>query len=866
MHRVRTHESLRRIAPMTLVLAGLVLTDCSDERELSSLTGPKTPTPSFQVVAGSGSWVTKAPMPTARHQPGVGIVNGILYAVGGLSGNPFEGTGTLSTFEAYDPVTNTWTTKAPLPTPTGGLAVGVVGGVLYAIGGYNSTGSPWVATIEAYDPVTNTWTSKTPMPTARQDPGVGVVNGILYVVGGFVGSTMLSTVEAYDPITDAWTTRSPMPTARVGLGVGVVDGILYALGGEITPWGVAVATVEAYDPATDTWTTKAPLPTVRIGPSVGVIDGILYACAGISTEFGSMLSTVDAYDPSTNTWTPVASIPTARGGTGVGVVNGILYAVGGFTFNPGSGGVGGSNVVLSTNEAFTPAPTGTGLVSRWPGDGNALDVIGPNNGTIVGNVTFGLGKVGQAFHFYPGPGGNESFAAYVNVGNAPSLQVASGDFTVDAWVYPETICGEIPGTGCSSRGIVGKMGAAPNLDGWRFFLEGPKLTMNVGGQTFNTGTHAELPTFSVTAGVWSHVAMVKRGTHLELYKNGGQLFSSTPINVFYDSHSAPMWIGSDPSEGNTFYGFIDEVEVYNRALSPAEVQAIYDAGITPSPTDQTITFGALTNRTFGDPTFAISASASSGLAVSFSASGNCTVSGTMVSLTGAGTCAITADQAGNPSFNPAPSVVQSFTIAKATPLITWNPPSSMLYGQALGSTQLNATATGVGGTALSGTFSYSPPAGTILNPGAQPLGVSFTPADPTNYTGSAKNVSIAVLYNAAVGHGFLQPINVPPQQQSVFKIGSTIPVKFQLFFADGVTAVGTALATIQVNKVSSGVPSGVNETVTSTVPNQGITFRYDATSQQYIFNLSTKGWTSGTYQITALLNDGSNISVVVGAR
>jgi N-acetylneuraminic acid mutarotase len=121
-------------------------------------------------------------------------------------------------------------------------------------------------------------------------------------------------------------------------------------------------------------------------------------------------------------------------------------------------------------------------------------------------------------------------------------------------------------------------------------------------------------------------------------------------------------------------------------------------------------------------------------------------------------------------------------------------------------------------------------------------------------------------YSTTAGHAFLQPINLPPQSQSVFKIGSTIPVKFKLFAADGVTPVSTAVATIQVNKVSSGVPSGTTEPVVSTVPNQGINFRYDLASQQYIFNLGTKGWTVGVYRITALLDDGSEITVDVGAR
>jgi hypothetical protein len=81
--------------------------------------------------------------------------------------------------------------------------------------------------------------------------------------------------------------------------------------------------------------------------------------------------------------------------------------------------------------------------------------------------------------------------------------------------------------------------------------------------------------------------------------------------------------------------------------------------------DQTITFGALTNKTYGDADFTVSATASSGLPVSFSASGNCTVSGSTVHITSAGSCTITASQAGDTTYNAAPDVSQSFNIAKA---------------------------------------------------------------------------------------------------------------------------------------------------------------------------------------------------------
>jgi len=122
----------------------------------------------------------------------------------------------VGTVEAYDAVRNTWATKTPMPTSRGELSVGVVSGVIYAIGGQ---GSPYqsLAIVEAYDPVTNSWTTKAPMPTPRYGLAVGVVTGILYAFGGFDQSGgALTTVEAYDPVANNWMTREPMPSPRYG--------------------------------------------------------------------------------------------------------------------------------------------------------------------------------------------------------------------------------------------------------------------------------------------------------------------------------------------------------------------------------------------------------------------------------------------------------------------------------------------------------------------------------------------------------------------------------------------------------------------------------------------------------------------------
>jgi hypothetical protein len=103
-------------------------------------------------------------------------------------------------------------------------------------------------------------------------------------------------------------------------------------------------------------------------------------------------------------------------------------------------------------------------------------------------------------------------------------------------------------------------------------------------------------------------------------------------------------------------------------LGPAGVLGNYaitynTATFTIVKANQTISFAALSGKTFGDPRFNVLATATSGLPVSFSATGACSVSGTLVTITGGGTCTITANQPGNTNYNAAPSVTRSLFVA-----------------------------------------------------------------------------------------------------------------------------------------------------------------------------------------------------------
>ena len=167
-------------------------------------------------------WTTKAPMAFGRVGLGVATINGTLYAVSGGS------------LEAYDPATDTWTTRASMPSDRSYLGVAAIGGILYAVGGLAGSGvfATVDSTVDAYDPTTDTWTTKAPLPAPRLEHGAATINGILYAVGGIdesVGPT--PTLVAYDPAADSWTTKASMSTIHTKLGVAVINGILYAVGG-----------------------------------------------------------------------------------------------------------------------------------------------------------------------------------------------------------------------------------------------------------------------------------------------------------------------------------------------------------------------------------------------------------------------------------------------------------------------------------------------------------------------------------------------------------------------------------------------------------------------------------------------------------
>jgi N-acetylneuraminic acid mutarotase len=131
-------------------------------------------------------------MSRVRSGLAIGVVNNQIYAIGG-----FTDIGLVPTIEMYDPVSNTWVTRAVMPVALQVFAIGVVTNRVYAIGGRDEFGRTSRA-VEMYDPAGNTWAIKADMPTGRFALAIGVVNNQIYAIGG-LGNTYLSTVEQFTP-------------------------------------------------------------------------------------------------------------------------------------------------------------------------------------------------------------------------------------------------------------------------------------------------------------------------------------------------------------------------------------------------------------------------------------------------------------------------------------------------------------------------------------------------------------------------------------------------------------------------------------------------------------------------------------------
>ena len=320
------------------------------------LMGPSVSAQSIPSESAQGVWHAAKPAPTMRTEVAAATLNGKIYVVGGFEQPAFGNIinlGITPSLQEYDPATDQWTSKAPMPVGLHHVGIGVADGKLFVIGGYRQSGlSVWhpVATVYVYNPATDIWAERAQMPTPRGALSVAQYDGKLYAIGGYDRKANSAAVEVFDPERNAWTVRAPLPTPRDHLAAATVSNTIYAIGGRLHgDYRQNLTVTEVYDPVTDRWSRAADLPTARSGITASSVSNRIYVFGGEQEE-GTFREN-EAYDPARDAWQTMAPMPTGRHGLGSAVVNDRIYVI--------SGGPTPGGSFSHMNEVFTPPESDT---------------------------------------------------------------------------------------------------------------------------------------------------------------------------------------------------------------------------------------------------------------------------------------------------------------------------------------------------------------------------------------------------------------------------------------------------------------------------------------------------------------------------
>lgn len=283
----------------------------------------------------------------------------------------------------------------------------------------------------------------------------------------------------------------------------------------------------------------------------------------------------------------------------------------------------------------------------------------------------------------------------------------------------------------------------------------------------------------------------------------------------------------------------------------ATASGIYSTG----QKSQTITFGGLSNVTYGVAPIALGATASSGLAVTYTVTGPATVSGSTLNVTGAGTITVTANQIGNSVYLPASPVSQSFTSAKGAITVT-AADATMPFGGPMPALTyiINGFANGDNLDSLSGSFSEATTATITSFPGTYPITFSTEGLSSPNYTFTYVNGTLTIT-PAAGPVAFLSPSSLSFSSQAV---GSTSA-------AQTITLTNAGNAALIIGSISASANFAETNTCATSVTVGGnctisVTFA-PTTGGALTGTVTITGGANNLPQTIALAGTGSNVSV-----
>jgi N-acetylneuraminic acid mutarotase len=541
---------------------------------------------------------------------------------------------------------NTWTTKADISgTHHSNCGFFALGGKVYVVGGLMGVSSAQTTNdVNAYDIATDTWSQ------LNDYEGVERLNAIAFAINGKgyygLGSGLVTgdqkNMWEYDPATDDWTRKADIPdNARHGRFSFVVNDKAYICGGDDPIIDGYTHDVWEYDPAADSWTHKNSFPfTPRVFPTTFAIGNHGYVGVGRDKD-GQFLQDFWQYDPSNDSWTRKADFPYPQVGA-----YGFATATRGF-FMAGTEGDLYSYYPSQnawTQEAPFPGIKGNQGIAVLV-DGKAYITTGtgvPLDPTLYVYIT----AVDQDITFNALPDKSADDAPFQLTGTTTSaLTLTYTSSNTDV----ATIVGDIVTiVGEGTTTITAKQ------DGDNVYHSAVSVLQNLVvkglSQSITFGPLDSKKTdddpFDLTATATSGLTVI---------------YASSNTDVATVSGATVTIVGG----GTTTITARQNGDATYEAATPVEQT------LTVTQVDQTITFNPLDAKTFTDPSFNLTATASSGLPLTYTSSDTdvATIDGSTVIIVGAGTTTITASQAGNNSYNAAAHVDQALTISPANQTI-----------------------------------------------------------------------------------------------------------------------------------------------------------------------------------------------------